>query len=348
MEEIYRILDHIDSSVQRDILATIIHVEGSAYRKEGTSMLFREDGTQVGVLSAGCLEEDLSIRVQEMRAEAGPQMSIFDMRSYDDLSWGQGAGCNGVIHVLLEPVDVRLRQHLSVLKFYLQAGKTVMMVRKLTDGFAVSGYLFFVEGQLPFGEWQGTIPNEVKTLQTKWKNSRHKSGLAFIPELDESFYLHCFRPKPRLIVFGAGMDVVPLVKLAAQTGFSVIVCDWRPAFCRESHFPDADQLVIGFPQETVNQLQLTPDDFVMILTHQFQRDQELLQLLVKQKLRYLGVLGSKSRTSRLLGGKEIPDSIYTPVGLPIGAEGPMEIAVSIVSQLIQIYRKRDVGKVISA
>ncbi|MFC3885123.1 hypothetical protein ACFOU2_17275 [Bacillus songklensis] len=144
-----------------------------------------------------------------MRDEGKTETIAFDMRSYDDLSWGQGAGCNGVIHVLLEPVDVRMRRHLYTLKSYLEAGKPVMMVKKFTDNFTVSDYLFFVDGKRPFGEWQGKVPNEVKDF-------RRKSGITFVPELDASFYIHCFQPKPRLIVFGAEGPEEIAVSIVAQ------------------------------------------------------------------------------------------------------------------------------------
>lgn len=347
MENIHRILDALHSTQQKAVLATIIQVEGSAYRKAGTCMLFQEDGTQVGVLSAGCLEEDLSARVKNVLDKEMSQTMVFDMRSDDDLSWGQGAGCNGALHVLLEPVDAKLRNHLNELRSCLHAGKPVVIVKKLTDDFSVSDYLFIANNQLVFGEWQGAIPNQVINSIRQPGHFLPKSGAVFSKELSSYVYIHCFYPKPRLIVFGAGQDAIPLAKFASETGFSVVVSDWRPALCNNINFPNTDALIVGFPAEVVDKVKLTASDFVVILTHNFQRDKELLQLLAKKKLRYLGVLGSTSRTMRLLDGKEISANIHTPVGLPIGAEGPEEIAISILAELIQIQRKQSMAKVVS-
>ena len=345
MEGIHEILYALNSGTEGDVLATIIQVEGSAYRKEGTSMLVRKDGTQIGMLSAGCLEEDLAYRVEETRSQQISQSVVYDMRDEDDLSWGQGAGCNGVIRVLLEPVDDCHHEHLRKLKFQLDSGKRVTVIKKLTQDYKVSDYLFITDDQQFFGKWHGAVPSKIKNPLSKVYQTIPKSGVQFCPELSANLYIHLFEPKPRLIVFGAGMDAVPLVRLASQTGFSVLVSDWRAALCKQEIFPDATQLVVGFPNEVLPKLQLSNRDSVIILTHHFQRDKELLRLFEGEKLRHLGILGSKSRTARLLEGKPIPPEISSPVGIAIGAEGPEEIAVSIVAELIQKQRMKKLEKV---
>ena len=349
MEGIHEILTALDSdsSPNGDILATIIHVEGSAYRKEGTSMLFRSDGIQVGMLSAGCLETDLSYRVQDVRNEGTAQTVIYDMREEDDLSWGQGAGCNGVIHVLLEPVDALLREQLSKLKCHLDNGNRVTMIKKLTKEFSVSDYLFLSNDQHHFGKWHGAVSKELKSLVNDLHQTFPKSGIRYLAELSATVYVHSFEPKPRLVVFGAGEDALPLVEIASLAGFSVIVTDWRSALCNEGNFPDADRLMVGYPNETIPLLDLTCSDSVLILTHQFQKDQEILNALKGKDLNYLGVLGPKLRTERLLEGLAIPTQISGPDGLSIGAEGPEEIAISIVAELIQRQRNNSEQKVVT-
>ncbi|WP_026564571.1 XdhC family protein [Bacillus sp. UNC41MFS5] len=349
MEGIHEILNALfsDSYHEGDCLATIIHVEGSAYRKEGTSMLLRCDRTKVGMLSAGCLETDLSYRAQETRDEGKVKTVIYDMQEVDDLSWGQGAGCNGVIHVLLEPVDALLRDHLQKLKFHLDNGHRVTMMKKLTKEYSVSDYLFLSDDQHYFGKWDGRVLDEVKSLLNEIHQNFSKSGIKYFAELSSSVYIHSFEPKPRLVVFGAGADAVPLVKIASQAGFSVTVSDWRSALCNEDHFPDADGWLVGYPHETVPLLHLTRSDSVLILTHQFQKDQEILNHLKGKDLMYLGILGPRIRTQRLLEGLEFPQEISSPAGLSIGAEGPEEIAISIVAELIQQQRSKRQQKVVT-
>lgn len=147
-------------------------------------------------------------------------------------------------------------------------------------------------------------------------------------------------PKPCLYVFGAGEDAKPLVSLAARAGFHVTVIDWRPALCHHGHFPEAGRLITGAPEEVMEGLSMTKRDFVVIMTHSFQKDQIILHTLKNENVFYKGVLGPRRRTERLLGGAEIPEDIHSPVGLPIGAQGPKEIAVSIVGEMIQKMRKQ--------
>jgi xanthine dehydrogenase accessory factor len=342
METMHDIL-HSISAPNEDVLATIIRVEGSAYRKEGTSMLFRKDGSKVGLLSAGCLESDLSCRVEEMSGTNDPQTVVYSLQAEDDLSWGQGSGCNGVISVLLEPINQPLHEHLTMLKSHLNLGNKVTLIKKLDKNLTVSSYLYMADDTTIFGSWTDEDLLIGKTLLKRYHHLTPKSGTIYSPELASHLYIHTFEPKPRLIIFGAGDDVIQLVNLAANTGYSVVVSDWRPALCNKEIFPKVDQIIVGFPEESLKQLTFKPSDSVVIISHNFQRDKEYLDSLLHHELTYLGVLGSRKRTERLLGGKEIPSRLKSPIGLSIGAEGPEEIAVSIVADLIQHRKRREVG-----
>ncbi|EGK12406.1 xanthine dehydrogenase [Desmospora sp. 8437] len=333
MSGIHRIFQEIRHSDDPCVLATVIGVEGSAYRKEGAVMLWKGDGSRIGLLSGGCLEEDVALRAEEAFKEGSSRTVLYNLRSTDDLSWGQGAGCDGAVHVLLEPVHPRLRRHLCKVGDYMEQGVAVTAVKKLTPDRSVTDYLFIPRGgQESFGEWQGQISEE-------WMFDGRKSGISRGAGESEEVFVHHLQPKPRLILIGAGEDAEPLARFAARTGFSVVVADWRPARCNKGFFPDADRFLVGFPEELVNRLAWRGDEFVVIMTHQFERDRELLHLLRDKKLSYLGILGPRRRTSRLLAGRSLPEGIRSPVGLPIGAEGPEEIAVSILADLIRIRRQ---------
>jgi xanthine/CO dehydrogenase XdhC/CoxF family maturation factor len=153
-----------------------------------------------------------------------------------------------------------------------------------------------------------------------------------------SFYIQRYDPKPRLFIFGAGPDARPLVQLASQTGLSVTLCDWREALCCKELFPLADEFIAGPPAETAAALRLDSRDAVVLMSHSFQHDRALAEAMLGRELLYLGILGPRRRTSRLLGGGEIPEHVRSPMGLPIGAEGPEEIAVSIMAEIIGSLR----------
>ncbi|PGL71057.1 XdhC/CoxI family protein [Bacillus sp. AFS055030] len=344
MESIHEILNEITSSKEGDVLATIIHVEGSAYRKEGTSMLFKGNGKEVGLLSAGCLETDLAYRVQETRVWKTPQTVTYDMSAEDDLTWGNGAGCNGIITVLLEPIDDSLFELLTKLKKFLLNGTSVSMMKILFDHNKKVETLFLVNENTFFGNCNERILDHLKSVLNELHDTHYKSGLRAIESLTTKVYLHTFHPKPRLIVFGAGKDAIPLVKLASIAGFFVTITDWRADLCSREYFPDADQIFVGFPSEIIPRLQLTTSDSAIIITHQFQKDKEILNHLLNINLKYLGVLGGKKRIQRLMDGKKVDSEINSPAGLQIGAEGPEEIAISIIAELIQRQRIKKESK----
>ncbi|MEC0174883.1 XdhC family protein [Paenibacillus favisporus] len=336
MEDIHRILEALQQCGQRSVLATITRVEGSAYRKEGASMLLFENGTQVGVLSTGCLEADIASRVPELLAAGVPHTYTFDLDAADPLSWGEGPGCGGVIQVTAVAVGDSLRRHLLMLKDYLDDQTEVMLILKNSADPLAAGYSFVTSSRHRFGEWPGAFPEAL----LDWAVARMgwRSGMQIVPGEAEEVFVHTYFPKPRLTLFGAGPDARPLASFAAAAGFTVTVADWRAALCDRSFFPDAHTLLDGFPEETAGRIRWTPNDYVVIMTHHFRRDRELIRILSGHNLAYVGLLGSKRRTQRLLEGGSLPEHWHAPVGLPIGAEGPEEIAFSIVAELIQVYR----------
>ncbi|CAG7615874.1 XdhC family protein [Paenibacillus allorhizosphaerae] len=338
MEDIHRLLETIQRADGPSVLATITHVEGSAYRKEGASMLFLEDGSQIGVLSAGCLEADLAARVPEILERGASCEVVFDMQaSTAPLSWGEDSGCGGVVHVMMEPVDDALKSHLRTLKACLDQRTEVVHFKKIGLDRSVSEYGFLTEKQYRFGEWGGDLPQSL--LDWMHCGEARRSGMNYVSSMQSEVYVHTFYPKPRLFIFGAGPDARPLAAFAAATGFSVIVADWRAALCDRHYFPDAEAIIAGFPEEVMEQLPCTPYDCAIVMTHHFGRDRQLVRLLSDRGLWYLGILGSRKRAERLLQGDMVPAEVHSPVGMAIGAQGPAEIAVSILADLIRTYRQ---------
>ncbi|MHA6488606.1 XdhC family protein [Bacillus cabrialesii] len=320
------ILDALREDRDEAVLATIVQVEGSAYRKAGASMLFKKNGERVGLLSGGCVEEDLRHRISELGDQLTSVLIPYDMRAEDDMSWGMGAGCNGVIHIHAERITQEKRRHFDRVRDCLHSGKAVTAVTQLDS----SHYLFLSENT-HFGNWPDAPLQDIQRT----------ASTLHLPHFDSStnLFIQLIEPKPRLILFGAGPDIVPLANLAADTGFSVIVTDWRPAYCTSSLFPKADRLITAFPEQMLSEFQFYPHDAAVVATHHFQHDQTIIDFLFSRKLHYIGLLGSANRTKRLLNGKQPPAHFYSPVGLKIGAEGPAEIAVSVIAEIIQT-RKR--------
>lgn len=336
MDSIHEILDEIACSNARCVLATVIKVEGSAYRKEGASMLFMESGRQIGIISAGCLETDLSIQANKLLKEAlvHSRTIVYDMSSEDDLSWGRGAGCNGKVHILLEYIHSKLRKQLCTVKEQLDQGNPVASLKLLKQNASTVRTIFVTKDQHVFGH-----ENVVSKQCISMVLGEERPGIRYIDAFESNVYIHYFKPMPRLFIFGAGSDARPFSSIAVKTGFMVKIWDWRPAYCNQAYFPGAKCIQNTSLAETLKHIEIDATDSVVLMTHDFQKDKEILHSLLKYKqLSYLGVLGPRKRITRLLNGATIPNHLHSPVGLAIGAEGPEEIAISIIAELIQTQR----------
>ncbi|NOU69342.1 XdhC/CoxI family protein [Paenibacillus sp. LMG 31461] len=315
--EAYDILQAVENNAGARVLATVIHVEGHAYRKQGALMLLMADGSTLGSISPGCLEGDLAAYVPGVWESHKPQMVEYDMRPADDFGWGETIGCGGLIRILLEPLAGELLVNLLVVKDRLDHGEAVELIRTYTDGYSDISYA--LRGSGVEEEW-GSAASAVR----------------------EPFRLATrtlFMPKPRVIVFGANPDAVPLVQMAASSGFRVVVADWRESFCNAERFPGVETMV-AFPETLVEKLTLNERDYVVIMSHQFEKDTAFFRGVMAYNLHYLGIMGSKERTEKMLEGFERPDWLHAPIGLNIGSEGAFENAISIAAELIAIKRSK--------
>ncbi|WP_128738476.1 XdhC family protein [Lederbergia galactosidilytica] len=275
----------------------------------------------VEALAGGCLEQDIREQSTAIYTARTMKTLVYDLSSEDDLGWGKGAGCNGEITVLLQDIDSSLRQMFFEISSSLQKRKPVLYVQSLLD---------YDDFQLYTAD-QPSIFLDLFTCPYS-----HVNGIKTIN--DQPYYYQMIWPKPYLYIFGAGLDARPLTGLAAWAGFSVHVLDWRETYGQKQYFPDADSLTIGNLSDLTRDVVFSEWDFIIIMTHDFQQDTQILAQLQDKKLRYLGILGSKNRTKRLLLDSPFPNHLYTPVGLAIGAEGPTEIAISIIAELIAVQR----------
>jgi xanthine/CO dehydrogenase XdhC/CoxF family maturation factor len=150
-------------------------------------------------------------------------------------------------------------------------------------------------------------------------------------------------PPPHLLVFGAGDDAIPLARFASEVAFRVTVVDHRPAFLDPARFPHEVRLVLRRPEEGLGELPVGPDAFAVLKAHSLATDREWLRALLPTATRYLGLLGPRARTEEMLRqiGAARDDRIHGPVGLDLGAEGPEQVALSIVAELLAARAGRE-------
>ncbi|ANF96454.1 XdhC family protein [Paenibacillus bovis] len=328
----------------RTVLATVVHVEGHAYRKEGVSMILTEDGRHYGTISPGCLEEDLCGRVESAWNSSTVQIVDYDMRPADDLSWGENIGCGGRLQILLEPVRGELEKILDLLDERLEQGEAV----RLTRFFCANGprveYMLSVLGGTGTDS-QPTFSLEEKTTTTAVAQPLilahdHTTEYANADTNIQSYtFIRTYRAKPRLILIGAGDDSQLVSSLAQAAGFRVIVGDWRESLCTADRFPGAT-CITGFPAELYDAISPQIGDYILLMSHNFPREREWIEYIQHCPYTYLGIMGSSERTRRLFEGLPSYPHVHSPVGLSIGADGPDEIAISIAAELIAVKRDR--------
>ncbi|PQD95281.1 xanthine dehydrogenase [Pradoshia eiseniae] len=316
MNQLALILKELSQTELESVLVTIIHVEGSAYLGEGTNMLIKEDDTVVGMISPGCLEEDVILQARTVFKDKNSETLVYDMA--DSEGWGVGNGCNGTLHLILQYIDEELKRNLLSILTNMNRGLYTIHRMFLNERYEVDYSTF--------------------------RSSAHQPKIADNHKLqfDGSGYIftNIIEPKTRLIIFGAGVDVKPLVSMASACGFHVILVDSRPLLCNERNIPGAHQYVTINLKDAIQDLDIKRNDFVVLMTHHFLNDKKIVQELLRKEIDYIGIMGTKERSKKLFG-TSIPDNVYTPIGLSIGAEGPNEIAVSIMGELIKIrYEKR--------
>lgn len=347
MNDICRLLDSMKEGKDKIFaMATIIRVHGSAYRREGARMLIGEDGSYSGTISAGCLEADLIIQSQDVIKSMQAKTVNYDLRSVDDLSWGQGAGCDGNIEVYIEPIGWGLNNvHSDTLLWplvddCLSKGMTLVSVKSINNAETEHQLIIDFEGKLVKGEIEYQLEQTIIPYIEQFIESGTKVKLFHITELGSDYLFEIYQPKNLLFVFGAGPDAEPIVNLAAKMDYSVTVIDPRSSRCNEKYFKHADMLILEHPDTFFSNRQIGDNSYVLVMTHNFNWDQIILENLMNNPPKYLGVLGPKRRTERLLGMNNLPDFIHSPIGLNIHAEGPDEISISVLAELIN-FRNQD-------
>ena len=355
MKEIRDIIAAYDDackSGKQAALATVVQVEGSSYRREGARMLITEDGRLTGAISGGCLEGDALRKALLVMAQQKPMLVTYDTTDEDDAKLGLGLGCNGVIHILIEPVTSHTENNpLLLLKEAVRKRATSVLVTLFSfdKTIAQPGTCLLVNEHAALYPWlseadllQSIIADAKETLQAG--ASAIKTYGAY------TSLLSLIKPALSLLIFGAGNDAVPLTEMAHTLGWETAVTDGRPAYVTAARFPKAHRLLVARPEAALGHLMTDAQTAVILMTHNYNYDLAMLrQLLPVTELPYLGVLGPKKKLHRMLDELAVDGFTYTqaqlsrvygPAGLDIGASTPEEIALSILAEAQAVMAKK--------
>ena len=345
LERIVREAARLEAEGSAFLLATVVRVAGSSYRRPGARMLVAGDRWVSGCVSGGCLEGDVMLRGAH-RCRAGAAVVTYDSASEDGAAWGVGLGCNGIVDVLLEHIEPGARHEaLAFAQACFAAGLPGVLVTVIQSGHvAVPPGARLARG--PGGDLVRPIadPAVQRALEHA---ARGPTGLVALPEHGITALVERIAPSPMLFVLGSGHDAAPIVALGQSIGMRVTVAD--RAIREPSRFLAADRVVstAGAWDRLAALLDAEAESYVVIMHHQRDADREALAAALASRARYIGVLGPARRTHALLGdlGRRpgADTRVHAPVGLDVGAETPEQIALAIVAELQAVQRRRPGG-----
>jgi xanthine/CO dehydrogenase XdhC/CoxF family maturation factor len=324
MKELQAIVQTLlDPATGESVLATLLTVEGSSYRRPGARLLVKADGTRFGSISGGCLEEDLLARTKKVFSTGIAEPVVYDTTSENDLVWGVGLGCHGVVRILVEKVPPQ--------PAWAKALAGNFMARRPTELGIVH------RGDDPRGYGTRLAAELAGHTAPAQKGS-------------DTIHLETVLPPTALFIFGAGDDAQPLARLAKELGWHVTIADPRAAFATTARFPFADALVVGPADQLIARTAPGSDALAVVMTHHYVHDVPLLRSLVSRPLAYLGLLGPRKRADKMLAdlnaeGIAFPpawrERLHAPVGLDLGADAPEQVALAIVAEMQAVLAGRN-------
>ncbi len=354
MKEIADIIQSYNEAVKegkRTALATVVHVEGSSYRRPGARMLITEEGMLTGAISGGCLEGDALRKALLVIMQQQSMLVTYDTSDEDDAVIGLGLGCNGIIQVLIEPVDAAKKNNPIEL---LKIAATKKGNAALVTLFVLSdkknpqpGTCLLLDNE---GIITGDTPHIKDVLTTAATEALHQKQSSFHNYVTDKFQFTAFTefipPVISLVIIGAGNDVLPLVTMAEILGWKITIIDGRPAYAKKERFPASCSVLLSKPEEVIEQVTIDERTAIILMTHNYNYDKAMLLALSNKSVSYTGMLGPRKKLERMLAelndeGVQLSpaqiEKIYSPVGLDIGAETAEEIALSILSEIQSVF-----------
>ena len=362
--------DAANSRGERCALATVVSVEGSSYRRPGARMLVCEGGTSTGTISAGCLEGDAVEHAKRVIRAGEAKLVEYDTASTsDEMAWGLGLGCNGVVRVLVEPL-IPDSPYVEALRRSCEAHAdiapvAVATVYQHTPSESASAAARIKTGARLYLDGDGNVTREklsgpVAALLEGEVRALSSGGVTSGAHVFDvggagvKVFVETLLPPVPLVIFGAGHDALPIVELARGLGWQTEVVDPQARPASLTRFAAADHVTLARPEDVAERVRITPRTLALLMSHNYSHDLELLKFVLASPAAYVGVMGPRKRTERMLSelaagdvafrlGEEDWARLYSPAGLDIGANSPAEIALSIVAEMRAVLDGRRGG-----
>lgn len=362
MKELQDIIKKHETANENNLksaLVTVVHLDGSSYRRPGARMLVNEDGKITGAISGGCLEGDAQKKALFTISEQKNVLFTYDTSKEDDSEMGIHLGCEGLIQVLFEKIDSQKENNpIELLRKALSVRQKAVVVtlfdldNKEKEQLGTCLLLQedgTISGNIPLSQFENSILNDLTEVMQNEESvfKQYKSGQESVTAFFE--FIH---PPVSLVVLGAGNDAIPLMKFADVLGWDFRIIDRRDTHANKDRFPLASQTLVANPDVALNYISYDKRTFFVLVTHSYKCDYYFLKSLCATDVPYVGILGPKKKLNRMLGElKEggVPldqakiSTIFSPTGLDIGAETPEEIALSIIAEIQAVLKGKKGG-----
>lgn len=344
-----------DLSQRKAALATVVRVRGSSYRSPGARMLITDDGRWVGSISGGCLEGDALRKARQVMAEKKPLTVTYDTSEDSNQNLGIGLGCNGVIDVLIEPVDEKdLHNPIQLFKTLVSSKEPVALATVFSGEGHVGEKLLINSASTVLISFSSLALNDVVIgdLKQVFETKRSEAKKYDFENHGVEVFIELIQPVISLMIFGGGFDARPVSHLAKSLGWDVTVTDECVAHIAPLFFPTADKLSLCQREYIERDFDITPFTACVLMSHNYEYDRDVLKKLLSSSSPYIGILGPRKRFDKMIAefeaqGLKISGDdlhrIHSPIGLDIGAEAPDEIALSIISEIQSKFSNRSGG-----
>ena len=336
--EVLDFLARVRGAGQRAALATVVRVRGSAYRHEGAKLVVAEDGSTAGNVSGGCLEQDVREVALQVIRKGESELRSYCSSADEIAAWDLGVGCEGQVDVYVERAEARPRERALLEGREPFAVAAIVGMRDAGCGMRLIVTSARAEGDLGSKDLNTRVAAKARELLEAGASGIHEIG-------GRSTFFDVLVPPPQLVVLGAGDDARPLVRFAADVGFRVVVVDRRPGYLTRERFPGAAALVESAGDELDAVLPLDAECYAVVMNHNFADDQAYVRALMKTPVAYVGMLGPRQRTERILRnlaaeGPMDEARVYGPVGLDIGTDGAEQVALAVIAEILAVRSGR--------
>ena len=322
-------------------VATVIRVIGSAPRPVGARMIISSTGRMAGSVSGGCVETTVYEEMMDVLSGGPPRSLHFGIT--DDMIWDVGLACGGTIDVFVQRLD---RALVTALKDYVKQGEPVALAAWVASPDAIgSSALITAEGAV-----LGPDDERVTAAAQQMLTSRAPASAIYAIAPGIEVFVEPFLPPPMLIIIGGVHVAVPLSRFAKELGFYVVVADPRAKFANRERFPEADRVLVEWPDEALAHLKVDGATYLVLLTHDPKIDEPTLAAALQTDARYIGAIGSRKthaarfeRMARWGVTAEQLQRVYAPIGLDLGGRTPEETALSIIAEVVAVKNGRNGG-----